>query len=158
MLNFLIGELKFKVRRLAFQIAVYYKWSYPETWNECSLAGRDWFMGFMKRQPSLSIRCPQATSLTRNTSFNRHNVSLFYDNLANVLDKNKFEGKDIWNMDETGVTTVQEPENYVAGRQTGTLSTTGHSNNYVMAVVLPTHTTLRHWIQPGVALIYALDS
>ncbi len=73
-------------------------------------------MGFMKRQPSLSIRCPQATSLTRNTSFNRHNVSLFYNNLANVLDKNKFEGKDIWNMDETGVTTVQEPENVVAGR------------------------------------------
>uniref|UniRef100_A0A8C2KBF8 HTH psq-type domain-containing protein n=1 Tax=Cyprinus carpio TaxID=7962 RepID=A0A8C2KBF8_CYPCA len=65
------------VRRLAFQLAVYYKCSYPETWNECSLAGRDWFMGFMKRQPSLSIRCPQATSLTRNTSFNRHNVSLF---------------------------------------------------------------------------------
>ncbi len=70
----------------------------------------------MKRQHSLSIRCPQATSLTRNTSFNRHNVSLFYNNLANVLDKNKFEGKDIWNMDETGVTTVQEPENVVAGR------------------------------------------
>ncbi|KAL1276995.1 hypothetical protein QQF64_023668 [Cirrhinus molitorella] len=105
-----------EVRRLAFQLAVHYKCSYPETWNECSLAGRDWFMGFMKRQPRLSIRCPQPTSLTRNTSFNRHNVSLFYDNLANVLDKYKFEAKDIWNMDETGVTTVQEPENVVAGR------------------------------------------
>ncbi|XP_063731553.1 uncharacterized protein LOC134859146 [Eleginops maclovinus] len=105
-----------EVRRLAFQLAFFYKCSYPDTWNECSMAGREWFFGFMKRHPCLSIRCPQATSLSRNTSFNRHNVSMFYDNLAMVIDRYHFEGTDIWNMDETGVTTVQEPENVVAGR------------------------------------------
>lgn len=104
-------------------------------------------MGFMKRQPSLSIWCPQATSLTRNTSFNRHNVSLFYDNLANVLDK--FEGKDIWNMDGTGVTTVQEPENVVAGRgvrqvvavtsgERGTLVTVACAGNALGNMIPPT--------------------
>ncbi|KAK9976965.1 hypothetical protein ABG768_018786 [Culter alburnus] len=81
-------------------------------------------MGFMKRQPSLSIRCPQATSLTRN------NVSLFYNNLANVLDKNKFEGKDIWNMDETGVGAVTSGER-------GTLVTVACAGNALGNMIPP---------------------
>ncbi|KAG5893198.1 hypothetical protein JTB14_016473 [Gonioctena quinquepunctata] len=91
-----------EIRKLAFQLAVKYSLRIPDTWKQNSMAGEDWFSGFMKRNPELSIRCAQATSLSRATSFNVTNVKLFYDNLLNVIDRYKFEPKDIYNIDEKG--------------------------------------------------------
>lgn len=42
----------------------------------------------------------------------------FFDNLELVLDRDKFEAKDIYNVDETGITTVQKPNRIIARRGT----------------------------------------
>ncbi|XP_039677625.1 uncharacterized protein LOC120572363 isoform X2 [Perca fluviatilis] len=98
-----------EVRKLAFEIAVRYSCKFPPSWGEKKMAGKDWFASFMERSGSLSIRRPQATSNSRLTSFIRTNVAAFFANLKMVLDRHSFQAKDIWNMDETGVITVQVP-------------------------------------------------
>lgn len=110
----LFGLTTKEVRSLAFQYAVANNISVPQNWSEVAMASVDWLQGFLKRHPGLSIRTPQATSLGRATSFNRHTVNEFQNNLAQILEKYRFEAKDIWNVDETGVTTVQRPSKIIA--------------------------------------------
>jgi len=105
-----------EVRKLAFECAVKNKIKIPDKWTEAEMAGTDWFSGFLRRNDDLSVRSPEATSLSRATSFNAENVKKFFDKLADVLDKYKFEAADVWNCDETGITTVQKPRKVVAGK------------------------------------------
>ena len=95
-------------RALAYQLAVKNNLLIPESWEKTKLAGKDWLKGFKKRNPSLTIRKPEACSLSRATSFNKHNVGIFFDNLEQLIQRQpRFaDGTCIFNLDETGTMTV----------------------------------------------------
>lgn len=115
------GLTPYETRKFAFEYAKRNNKTMPESWHTKLMAGEDWLGNFLKRHPSLSIRSPQATSLSRATSFNKKNVSDFFVNLKTVYERLNLTPGDIWNVDETGLTTVHVPNRVIARRGTKNL-------------------------------------
>jgi len=103
---------------LAFQYATSLKKNIPESWKKNQCAGRDWLEGFIKRSQCISLRKPEATSLARSMGFNKPVVMQFYGTLYNLLEKYKLGPENIYNLDETGITSVQTPGKVLAKKGT----------------------------------------
>jgi len=76
--------------------------------------GTEWARSFMRCYPELSLRRPEPTSMSRSTGFNRVQVGKFFDLLKYELSSKKYIAAQIYNVDETGITTVQEPGRIIA--------------------------------------------
>ena len=131
--NIYFGLSPRDVRILAYECAIEFGVQMPDQWSRDHCAGPDWFSGFLKQNPALSIRTPEPTSLSRATSFNKSNVNRFFEQLKTVLDRDHIMPYDIWNVDETGLTTVQKPSSIVGPKgvkQVGSL-TSGERGNLI---------------------------
>ena len=95
-----------ELKELAYQFALKIDAEYPRSWDEYKMAGKQWYYGFMLRHKKLSLRMPEKTSLNRSKAFCRENVDHFFRNLDSVLAVQPFTASSIWNMDETGFSTV----------------------------------------------------
>ena len=81
----------------------------PEVWNREQLATRDWYYGFMKCHPTLTLKTPEGISIARITAFNKTNVDLFFKVYTEAMDKYSFAPDRIFNLDESSLTTVMKP-------------------------------------------------
>lgn len=102
-------------KKLAYKYARAVNIEIPPKWDEEEKTGREWLFGFFRKNSRLGLRTPEATSLSRSTSFNKHNVKQFFDNVQSVFNRFTFTADDIWNCDETVfLTTVYKPQKVLA--------------------------------------------
>lgn len=94
------------IRSLAYQVAQRNGLS-DAFGNDKDKVGRDWLNGFLRRHPQIALRTPEATSAARARGFNKVSVGKFFDILESAFDKHHFAPNNIYNVDETGMTTVQ---------------------------------------------------
>lgn len=119
------GKTTKDTRVLAYEMAKINSKNMPLSWEKNKAAGIDWLQGFLKRHNNdLSIRQPEGCSLSRASSFNEHNVNLFFNNLEKAYSRSeKFsDGTRIYNLDETGTTTVQKPKKVLSSKGTKQVS------------------------------------
>lgn len=125
------GLLPIEVRKLAYQCAVQLNAkNIAPSWHQNNMAGTDWFQNFMRKNPHLSLRTSEATS------FNKTNFNSFFEIYQRLLQKYQFNVSRIWNIDETGVTTVQKPKKIVAARgqkQIGAITSAERGNLVTLA-------------------------
>ena len=82
------------------------------------------------------------------TSFNRTNVNLFYDNLEDLYGRFHFEPQCIWNVDETGLTTVQNPGKIVAQKGVKQVGAVTSAERGVLVTLCCAVNALGHAIPP----------
>lgn len=112
------------VRRMAYQLADRNNLQHYFNQNK-KMAGWVWLRSFMKR--NLSLRGPEATtSAARARGFTKPAVGKFFELLKPLQERHAYPPSKIFNVDETGLTTVQgRPSKVIAmkGRkQVGTLT------------------------------------
>lgn len=91
--------------RLAFDFAQKVGVKYPENWNKNRMATKDWYYNFLERHPHISLRTPEQISANRLKAFSKPVVDGFFELLDEVTTP-PFNPKNIWNMDESGFSTV----------------------------------------------------
>lgn len=73
---------------------------------------KDWLNNFKSRN-HLYAKKAEGTSLNRATAFNKQEFSIFFENFLELLEKYKFLPRNIHSVDESGTSSVQDPEKIV---------------------------------------------
>lgn len=125
---------------LAYQFAKSVSAPMPKVWKEKERAGIKWLAGFRDRHQDLTLRRPFSTSIARATAFNPFNVGRFFENLHTVMDRHHFPMHRIYNMDESGFSTVPNKHSKVLCmkgiRQIGAIASAERGNMLTVAVTV----------------------
>ncbi|KAJ8938673.1 hypothetical protein NQ314_011374 [Rhamnusium bicolor] len=102
--HYLLGLTIRDIRKLAFDLAEKNNISHQFN-REKKIAGKKWYYKFTRRHRNL-LRQPKSTSLNRIKGFNKENVNEYFDLLEKLCDRHNIDATTIFNIDESGFSTV----------------------------------------------------
>lgn len=108
-------------------------------WDANKIAGLDWLQCFKNRHQNLALRKPENTSLSQATSFTKANVGTFFNNYERALSTHDFTPDKIYNLDETGISTVLQAPNIVTQKgikQVGQIVSAGRGTLITMCGII----------------------
>lgn len=92
------------LRMIAYEYAILNNIRHPFD-EQKKLAGKDWAYKFVQKY-GLSLRTPNPTSLARMMGFNKTQIDIFFGNLSKLYKEHIFPPGSVYNMDESGISTV----------------------------------------------------
>ncbi|XP_052061184.1 uncharacterized protein LOC127701333 [Mytilus californianus] len=106
-----LGLTVIDIRKLAYQIAN--KLGIHGFSEEKKSAGYDWWISYSERHPILSVRKPEGLSAARSSI-----VANYFEKLGSVMESLGVKDKpqQLFNADESGISTVHNPEKIVGNR------------------------------------------
>ena len=112
------------------------------------LAGRDWVYGFLKRNGTLSLKTPEAISLGRAIGFNEPQWNIYHENLKELYEKFHFQPGRIYNMDESGLSTVPNKLRKVIGEKGRNVSKITSAERGITVTVICCMSAGGHFVPP----------
>lgn len=100
------GLSSIQCRRIAYDTAEKFKIKHKFSTRD-KVAGKDWFHGFLKRNPGFSIRKPELEGMKGIQQFYKREFDKFFDNLNSLVEKYEFSAARIYNVQETEIFTVK---------------------------------------------------
>ena len=88
----------------------------PEIWKLEGMATRDWYYAYMTRHPKLALKAPEGMSIARAMAFNRTSIEIFFKAYTDAVARHNFRPDRIFNLDESGLSTVMKPTKVVCER------------------------------------------
>lgn len=125
-----------EIRKLAYEFAEVMGLDHRFN-RKKKIAGWDWLKGFRERNSNISLREPEPTSAARARAFNKPQVMKFFSLLEKAVTDNGIPAHRIYNMDESGLNTVQKPPKVFASKgkkQVGAVTSAERGEHFTVVV------------------------
>ena len=116
--------------------------------SEKGMADRDFVAGFLKRHPDLSLCKPEAIALNRVFGISKESISLYFQNLKEILDTENIEPSRIYNCDESGLTCVHKPVKVLSTKGKHVVSSATSGERGRTTTVLLAVSATGHYVPP----------